>query len=163
MLDKKFIAYLISDIIISLLLTILLTDIIIKSTDAMNLIASTFSILSGVVLMILTTVGELFLFSPNDSSAKKIAKYKNFETRFSRLSLLFISYLIILVLILIYYLIKDISHQDVITFKISELTINLQNWTAYLIILFSFFCFIISICLPWIYKQLLKEKNGIYD
>ena len=158
MLDKKFIAYLISDIIISLLLTILLTDIIIKSTDAMNLIASTFSILSGVVLMILTTVGELFLFSPNDSSAKKIAKYKNFETRFSRLSLLFISYLIILVLILIYYLIKDIS-QDVITFKI----INLQNWTAYLIILFSFFCFIISICLPWIYKQLLKEKNGIYD
>jgi len=93
---------------------------------------------------------------------KKIAKYKNFETRFSRLSLLFISYLIILVLILIYYLIKDIS-QDVITFKISELTINLQNWTAYLIILFSFFCFIISICLPWIYKQLLKEKNGIYD
>ena len=163
MLDKKFIAYLISDIIISLLLTILLTDIIIKSTDAMNLIASTFSILSGVVLMILTTVGELFLFSPNDSSAKKIAKYKNFETRFSRLSLLFISYLIILVLILIYYLIKDISHQDVITFKISELTINLQNWTAYLIILFSFFCFIISICLPWIYKQLLKEKNGFYD
>ena len=162
MLDKKFIAYLISDIVISLLLTILLTDIITKSTDAMNLIASTFSILSGVVLMILTTVGELFLFSPNDSSAKKIAKYKNFETRFSRLSLLFISYLIILVLILIYYLIKDIS-QDVITFKISELTINLQNWTAYLIILFSFFCFIISICLPWIYKQLLKEKNGIYD
>ena len=44
MLDKKFIAYLISNIIISLLLTILLTDIIIKSTDAMNLIASTFSI-----------------------------------------------------------------------------------------------------------------------
>ena len=71
MLDKKFIAYLISDIIISLLLTILLTDIIIKSTDAMNLIASTFSILSGVVLMILTTVGELFLFSPNDSIANK--------------------------------------------------------------------------------------------
>ena len=73
MLDKKFIAYLISDIIISLLLTILLTDIIIL------------------------------------------------------------------------------------------LKILVQNWTAYLIILFSFFCFIISICLPWIYKQLLKEKNGIYD
>ena len=58
------------------------------------------------------------------------------------------------------YLISDII---ISLFKISELTINLQNWTAYLIILFSFFCFIISICLPWIYKQLLKEKNGIYD
>lgn len=158
MRDNKFIAYLVGDIIISLIFTIFLTDIITKNTDAMNLIASTFSILSGVVLMILTTVGELFLFSPTDNNAKKIVKYKNFEIRFSRLSSLFISYLVILVLILIYYIIKDIPKEALSTF-----TITLKQCIAYLIIFFSFFCFIISIFLPWIYKRLLKEKNGIYD
>lgn len=63
MIDKKFIFYLICNFILSSLLSYLLTDTIIKNTDAMNLIASTFSILSGVVLMVLTTIGELFLFS----------------------------------------------------------------------------------------------------
>lgn len=158
MRDNKFIAYLVGDIIISLIFTIFLTDIITKNTDAMNLIASTFSILSGVVLMILTTVGELFLFSPTDNNAKKIVKYRKFDTRFLRLSSLFISYLVILVLILIYYIIKDIPEETLSTF-----TITLKQSIAYLIIFFSFFCFIISICLPWIYKRLLKEKNGIYD
>lgn len=157
MLDRKFIIYLVGDVIISFSFTILLTDTITKNIDAMNLIASTFSILSGVVLMILTTVGELFLFSPTDNNAKKMIKYKNFETRFSRLSLLFLSYLLILVFILIYYIIKDTP------IVINTYTINPKQWLAYLIIYFSFFCFIISIYLPWIYKQLLKEKNGIYD
>lgn len=160
MIDKKFIFYLICNFILSSLLSYLLTDTIIKNTDAMNLIASTFSILSGVVLMVLTTIGELFLFSPNESSASKSRKYKNFEIRFSRLSLLFVTYLIILLLILIYYLIKDIRPEKII-FDFNWFIINLKSIIAYIIIFFSFFCFIISVYLPWIYKQLLEEKNGI--
>ncbi|HHF1829044.1 TPA: hypothetical protein ACPJEB_001266, partial [Haemophilus influenzae] len=56
--------------------------------------------------------GELAIFRINESASNKIARYQNFETRFTRFSSLFVLYLFVLMMIFIHFLIKDIPPRE---------------------------------------------------
>ncbi|MBV7388992.1 hypothetical protein KRX11_10145 [Pasteurellaceae bacterium TAE3-ERU1] len=161
-MDIRFIIYLILNISLSGTSSFLFASFIIKNNEAMNLIANTFSILSGFLFIVITVIGELAIFQSDDSSYDKIIKFNNFETRFTRFSVLFILYLTVLFLLFINFLIRDVEVTKISFLGIySEIQLSsIKLSLAHCIVFMSTFCFLASARLPWVLKRLIQEKNS---
>ncbi|MDG2948071.1 hypothetical protein P7L88_05950 [Bisgaard Taxon 10/6] len=162
MLDIKFIKNAILIAIPSGIASFLLAPYISKSNEAMNLIANTFSILSGFLFIVITMSGELALFTANESPNNRIARHQNFETRFTRFSSLFVLYLTVLMMIFIHFLIKDIPELEKIVIPYTDYGVNIsviQKSFTYIITFFSMISFLSSLKLPWTFKRFIEEKN----
>ena len=162
MFDIIFIRKAVLIIIMSCIASLLLGPYVSKSNDAMNLIANTFSILSGFLFIVITMSGELAIFRINEPASNKIARHQNFETRFTRLSSLFVLYLFVLMMIFIHFLIKDIPPGENIIVPYFECRFSIsiiQKALTYIIMFFSVVSFLTSLQLPWAFKHFIEEKN----
>lgn len=163
MLDRKFIKSCIVIIVPSAIASWLLAPLVSKSNDAMNLIANTFSILSGFLFIVITMTGELALFRPNESLGQRNVRHHNFETRFTRFSSLFVLYLVVLIFIFVYFLIKDIPESEVINIPFTAYGIHIEQIRSiftYIITFFSMISFLTSMMLPWAFKRFIEERNN---
>lgn len=156
------------------------TSIIIQSKDAINLIASVFSILSGFLFMIIAQSIVVSLKSDNLNLTEKQNQKERFEMRFTRLTILFISYLIVLFLIFVYFVLKEIpeykSTIEGMMILNGSLTryfiappISLTNdiilWSLkvipHIFIGIAFISFMYSLRLPWALKAIADEERTI--
>lgn len=157
-LDIKFSCYLVLNILVSILVSYLFSSIITKNKDAMNLIVNTFSILSGFLFIVIAAIGELAVFRKEDSSAEKIRKHDNFNTRFIRFSSLFVLYLFVLLAIFVGFLLENApKSENKLCNTVLETT---QILIPYIITFSACFCFLASIRLPWSLKRFIEEKNN---
>ncbi|WP_228985732.1 hypothetical protein [Klebsiella pneumoniae] len=96
------------NIIASLSFSIFLTGSLTNNTDALNLVANVFSILSGFLLLVITMSGENSTLLSNMSALDAANQERRFLMRFNKYYALFLLYILTLALIFIFYLItKD--------------------------------------------------------
>lgn len=130
-----------------------LTQSLTNNTDALNLVANVFSILSGFLLLVITMSGENSSIVKNLSALDIANQEKRFTMRFNKYYLLFLFYLLTLALIFIYYLLsKDKA-------PVGKYKLVITNCISYAIAFFTCFSFIQSTFIPLKIKELFKEKR----
>ncbi|HBZ3733856.1 TPA: hypothetical protein MHK67_26235, partial [Klebsiella pneumoniae] len=103
------------NIIASLSFSIFLTGSLTNNTDALNLVANVFSILSGFLLLVITMSGENSTLLSNMSALDAANQERRFLMRFNKYYALFLLYILTLALIFIFYLItKDKTNNSAI-------------------------------------------------
>lgn len=154
-LDKKAISIAIANFIASLLFSYFLTDTLTNNTDALNLVANIFSILTGFLLLVITLSGENSAVSSGLSEVERIYQNTRFMMRFNKYYSLFLLYLLTLALIFIYYLLsKDKVHSGpYMSLVLSAVTHSISFLT--------FFSFVQSTFIPIKLKQLYNEKQEL--
>ncbi|WP_315312903.1 hypothetical protein [Pantoea vagans] len=154
-LDKKAISITTANFAASLLFSFFLTDTLANNTDALNLVANIFSILTGFLLLVITLSGENSAVSSGLSEVERVYQNTRFLMRFNKYYSLFLLYLLTLALIFIYYLLsKDKVHSGpLLTTIISMVTHSISFLT--------FFSFVQSTFIPVKLKQLYNEKKDL--
>lgn len=154
-LDKKAISITTANFAASLLFSFFLTDTLANNTDALNLVANIFSILTGFLLLVITLSGENSAVSSGLSEVERVYQNTRFLMRFNKYYSLFLLYLLTLALIFIYYLLsKDKVHSGpLLTTIISMVTHSISFLT--------FFSFVQSTFIPIKLKQLYNEKKDL--
>lgn len=143
------------NIIVSLCFSVFLTGSLTNNTDALNLVANVFSILSGFLLLVITMSGENSTLLNNMSALDAANQERRFLMRFNKYYLLFLLYILTLALIFIFYLItKDKTYNSVI---LSYLKYAIGHLIAFL----TCFSFIQSTFIPLKIKELFKEKRDL--
>lgn len=169
-------------LVLAFLCSYFFTSIIIQSKDAINLIASVFSILSGFLFMIIAQSIVVSLKSDNLNPTEKQNQKERFEMRFTRLTVLFISYLIVLFFIFIYFVLKEIPDpkkitdtliiikgsilHNVITIptpKINSFISGSLKIIPHIFIAIAFISFAYSLRLPWALKAIANEERTIQN
>ncbi|HHN7119809.1 TPA: hypothetical protein ACRQVM_002455 [Escherichia coli] len=143
------------NILASVLFSIFLTHTLTNNTDALNLVANVFSILSGFLLLVITMSGENSTLMNNLSKLDAANQEIRFLMRFNKYYALFLLYILTLALIFVFYLIskdKENTSQYFILFKKS---------IGYIISFLTCFSFIQSIFIPLKIKELFKEKRQL--
>ncbi|HBZ2233993.1 TPA: hypothetical protein MG824_25665, partial [Klebsiella pneumoniae] len=87
------------NIIASLSFSIFLTGSLTNNTDALNLVANVFSILSGFLLLVITMSGENSTLLSNMSALDAANQERRFLMRFNKYYALFLLYILTLALI----------------------------------------------------------------
>ncbi|KJM62856.1 hypothetical protein B5M10_22150 [Pluralibacter gergoviae] len=143
------------NIIASLSFSIFLTGSLTNNTDALNLVANVFSILSGFLLLVITMSGENSTLLSNMSALDAANQERRFLMRFNKYYALFLLYILTLALIFIFYLItKDKTNNSV-------MLINLKSIIGHSIAFLTCFSFIQSTFIPLKIKELFKEKREL--
>lgn len=143
------------NIIASLGFSIFLTGSLTNNTDALNLVANVFSILSGFLLLVITMSGENSTLLSNMSALDAANQEKRFLMRFNKYYALFLLYILTLALIFIFYLItKDKTNNSAILTSLKSI---IGHSTAFL----TCFSFIQSTFIPLKIKELFKEKREL--
>lgn len=133
------------------------TETLSNNTDALNLVANIFSILTGFLLLVITLSGDNSSVSLGLTEVERTYQTNRFIIRFNRYYSLFLLYLLTLALIFIYYLLsKDKNHIG------TALTISIGVIT-HAISFLTFFSFIQSTFIPLKLKKLYTEKKELND
>lgn len=155
-IDKKFSFFVFSIIALSLVLTIFLHEKISGNKELLGLIANIFSILTGFLLLVITTSGETAVLAGKQSKSENYANKKRFEIRFSRYMLLFYLYLTVLCLIFFYYMLLPSSC------SLSDFDLPPHEWISstleFIICWLSIISFWCSFFIPMRLKKLYSEK-----
>jgi len=141
--------------IASILFSYVLTPSLINNSDALNLVANVFSILSGFLLLVITMSGENSSISTNLSALDLANQETRFIMRFHKYYALFLLYIVTLALIFINYLLIKDSARHGNTF------IFLKGFIGYVISFLTCFSFIQSTFIPLKIKELFKEKREL--
>ncbi|WP_414970470.1 hypothetical protein [Klebsiella pneumoniae] len=143
------------NIIASLSFSIFLTGSLTNNTDALNLVANVFSILSGFLLLVITMSGENSTLLSNMSALDAANQERRFLMRFNKYYALFLLYILTLALIFIFYLItKDKTNK-------SAILTSLKSIIGHSIAFLTCFSFIQSTFIPLKIKELFKEKREL--
>ncbi|ELD0417169.1 hypothetical protein QNZ02_004216 [Escherichia coli] len=143
------------NIIASLGFSIFLTGSLTNNTDALNLVANVFSILSGFLLLVITMSGENSTLLSNMSALDAANQERRFLMRFNKYYTLFLLYILTLALIFIFYLItKDKTNN-------SAILTSLKSIIGHSIAFLTCFSFIQSTFIPLKIKELFKEKREL--
>ncbi|MBP6083535.1 MAG: hypothetical protein KA732_19965 [Providencia sp.] len=154
-IDKKSVSIATLNILASVLFSYYLTYSLTNNSDALNLVANVFSILSGFLLLVITMSGENSTITSNLSLLDSINQERRFLMRFNKYYALFLLYIITLALIFIFYLLsKDKSNTN-------EYFVFLKNSIGYIISFLTCFSFIQSTFIPLKIKALFKEKREL--
>lgn len=133
------------------------TETLTNNTDALNLVANIFSILTGFLLLVITLSGDNSSVSLGLTEVERTYQTNRFLIRFNRYYSLFLLYLLTLALIFIYYLLsKDKSHTGLVL----SLSINVITHAISFLTCFSF---IQSTFIPLKLKKLYTEKKELND
>lgn len=156
--DIKYIAAFLAIPLLAGVLTFLFYEKIRYNKDLLNFIANIFSILTGFLLLVISTSGEVAASTMNGASEEDSYRGKRkFNIRFQRYLFLFFLYLIVLCLIFTYYLVipqQQNTASNTVTSNITWLITSLEV----LICFFSIVAFLCSFFIPLKIKQLFEEK-----
>lgn len=139
----------------SLLFSYLLTPSLINNSDALNLVANVFSILSGFLLLVITMSGENSSISNNLSPLDLAYQETRFTMRFHKYYALFLLYITTLALIFINYLLLKYS------FEHNKIYFYIKAFIGYAISFLTCFSFIQSTFIPLKIKELFAEKRDL--
>ena len=159
--DWSYIFSIIFFICLSLVLTYYLHDKVRYNKELLGLVANIFSILTGFLLLVITTSGDVASFTEGKSRSEKYATKRKFEIRFSRYMMLFYLYLTVLCLIFFYYMLLPPGDTSKILASkppVTNLSLALEFIICWLSII-SFGCsFFIPIKLKQMYNEKLKQQ-----
>lgn len=141
------------NIIASLSFSVFLTGSLTNNTDALNLVANVFSILSGFLLLVITMSGENSTLLSNMSALDAANQERRFLMRFNKYYALFLLYILTLALIFVFYLITKDKTNTSITLT------NIKSVIGHSIAFLTCFSFIQSTFIPLKIKELFKEKR----
>ncbi|PHM60093.1 hypothetical protein [Xenorhabdus ishibashii] len=153
--DFGYIATFIAIPVFAVIITYFFHDKIRYNKDLLNFVANMFSILTGFLLLVISTSGEVATATTNTSEENRYNNERKFKIRFQRYLFLFFIYLVVLCLIFIYYL--TLPQGDItklINTKPEKITIILEP----LICFFSIVAFSCSFFIPFKIKKLFEEK-----
>ncbi len=157
--DWKYIFFLGIFLCLSLVAASVLHEKIRYNKDLLGLVANIFSILTGFLLLVITTSGETASFTDGLSKSQRFANKRKFETRFNRYMMLFYLYLTVLCLIFFYYI--GLPSGDLTKLpqpKPTKISLILEFIICWLSIL-SFACsFFIPMKLKRLYEEKLQQK-----
>lgn len=157
-IQKKDYGYIVMFVVIpafAAIITYFFHDKIRYNKDLLNFVANMFSILTGFLLLVISTSGEVATATTNRSEENRYNNERKFKIRFQRYLFLFFIYLIVLCLIFVYYL--TLPRGDITKLmdtKPETITIILEP----LICFFSIVAFSCSFFIPFKIKQLFEEK-----
>lgn len=143
------------NLVTSASLSYFLTDSLTNNTDALNLVANVFSILSGFLLLVITISGENSLAIGTLSEKDIVNQEIRFAMRFNKYYSLFLLYISTLALIFIYFLLLKSD------FKNDIVNATIKPSIGYTISFLTFFSFIQSTFIPIKIKSLFKEKREL--
>lgn len=143
------------NILASLSFSVFLTNSLTNNTDALNLVANVFSILSGFLLLVITMSGENSAILNNISVLDAANQEKRFLMRFNKYYALFLLYILTLALIFIFYLISKNTKNT------SEIFLYTKSGIGHSIAFLTCFSFIQSTFIPLKIKELFKEKREL--
>ncbi|MCT6515907.1 hypothetical protein GY03_01225 [Proteus vulgaris] len=132
-----------------------LTYSLINNTDALNLVANVFSILSGFLLLVITMSGENSTIMNGLSLLDEENQERRFLMRFNKYYMLFLLYILTLALIFIFYLLSKDKNNT------SECFLLTKSFISYTISFLTCFSFIQSTFIPLKIKELFKEKRDL--
>jgi len=139
----------------SITFSYLLTPSLINNSDALNLVANVFSILSGFLLLVITMSGENSSISNNLSALDLSYQEARFTMRFHKYYALFLLYIATLALIFINYLLLKYS------FEHNKFYFYTKTFIGYAISFLTCFSFIQSTFIPLKIKELFAEKREL--
>lgn len=143
------------NILASAIFSFFLTHSLTNNSDALNLVANVFSILSGFLLLVITMSGENSSILSNLSTLDIANQEKRFAMRFNKYYALFLLYILTLALIFIYYL---LSKEKTPVGDVKSIFIK---GIGYCISFLTCFSFIQSTFIPLKIKELFKEKREL--
>lgn len=143
------------NILASAIFSFFLTHSLTNNSDALNLVANVFSILSGFLLLVITMSGENSSILSNLSALDIANQEKRFAIRFNKYYALFLLYILTLALIFIYYL---LSKEKTPVGDVKSIFIK---GIGYCISFLTCFSFIQSTFIPLKIKELFKEKREL--
>ncbi|WP_455865766.1 hypothetical protein [Providencia stuartii] len=132
-----------------------LTYSLTNNTDALNLVANVFSILSGFLLLVITMSGENSTVMNGLSLLDEANQERRFLMRFTKYYMLFLLYILTLALIFIFYLLSKDKNNT------SEYFLFARSCIGYAISFLTCFSFIQSTFIPLKIKALFKEKRDL--
>lgn len=141
------------NILASLCFSVFLTSSLTNNTDALNLVANVFSILSGFLLLVITMSGENSTIFNDISELDAANQEKRFLMRFNKYYALFLLYILTLALIFIFYLISKDEKNT------SAIFLHTKSVIGHSISFLTCFSFIQSTFIPLKIKELFKEKR----
>lgn len=153
--DWRYIFFIFFFLLSSLIMTYFLHEKVRYNKDLLGLVANIFSILTGFLLLVITTSGDAATLTDGMSRSQKFANKRKFEIRFSRYMMLFYLYLTVLCLIFFYYMLLpsgDASKAS--STKPSTVSIALE----FIICWLSMIAFACSFFIPLKLKQIYSEK-----
>lgn len=128
-----------------------------ENSDALNLVANVFAVLSGFLLLVITMTSDTASILDGLSDSEKENQKKRFNARFSRYYILFLLYFIVLVMIFIYYLMQ----------KSNAVFLDQHTWIKisleYAMAFFIPFSFLNSLFIPLKIKELFLEKFDLHS
>lgn len=143
------------NISVSAVFSFLLTDSLTNNSDALNLVANVFSILTGFLLLVITMSSDSASITQGLSKDEKSNQDTRFNMRFNKYYALFIVYLIVLALIFIHYLLAKNLTNTQEYFKYVKSTI------AYSITFLTSLSFIQSVFIPLKIREIYEEKKQL--
>lgn len=152
-LNIKGIVLFLFNLIISATFSYFLTDSLTNNSDALNLVANVFSILTGFLLLVITMSSDSASITKGLSKDERQNQDVRFNMRFNKYYALFIIYLIVLALIFIHYLLAKNLVNKQVYFLITKSAI------AYMITFLTSLSFIQSIFIPMKIKEIYEEKK----
>lgn len=157
--DWKYILFIFLFLLSSLVATCFLHEKVRYNKDLLGLVANIFSVLTGFLLLVITTSGDAAALTNGQSRSEKFANKRKFEIRFSRYMMLFYLYLTVLCLIFFYYMLLPTGDASKIaSVKPSVVSLILEFIICWLSII-SFSCsFFIPLKLKQIYSEKLKRS-----
>ncbi|MBV7404519.1 hypothetical protein [Enterobacter sp. ENT03] len=154
-IDKTGLSISALNILASVSFSYFLTGSLTNNTDALNLVANVFSILSGFLLLVITMSGENSTIMTNISALDAANQEKRFLMRFNKYYLLFLLYILTLALIFIFYLISKDKNNT------SGLLVLVKTVVGHMIAFLTCFSFIQSTFIPLKIKELFREKREL--
>lgn len=143
------------NILASIIFSFFLTHSLTNNSDALNLVANVFSILSGFLLLVITMSGENSSIFANLSDLDIANQEKRFTMRFNKYYALFLLYILTLALIFIYYLLSKDKP------PVGKIKMYITSGIGYSISFLTCFSFIQSTFIPLKIKELFKEKREL--
>jgi len=137
--------YLIIILLISAIITVLIQPLIHENKEAVDVIITVYSIMSGFLIGIITIIGDpLFISGGSSWRYSEIARIK-IKSRLTQQKWLFIAYLITLVLIFFSRLVYKVLPEIVM-------------WIEYVYVFLSVLAFIFSLTLPSTIMRIQMER-----
>lgn len=125
---------------------------LVGNTDALNLIANVFSVLTGFLLLVITMTSDTASILEGLPESERQNQKLRFTTRFYRYYSLFFIYVMVLIMVFSYYLITKGNHE---TFKYQ---VYIKSSLEYGIAFFTPFSFLNSLFIPLRIKELFLER-----
>ncbi|POZ14114.1 hypothetical protein C3Z09_20200 [Lelliottia aquatilis] len=144
-------------LVVSGLFSFFLHGTFVGNTDALNLVANVFAVLTGFLLLVITMTSDTASILDGLSAAEKKNQKDRFTTRFYRYYSLFFMYFMVLVMIFVYYLLSKENNETLKYHDSIKLTLE------YGIAFFTSFSFLSSLFIPLRIKELFLERFELHS